>query len=116
MSNNLRRSGGGVFRLIHRALGQSPQAFGHALCALDLHFSPPRELAIIGAVDSPVAHAALEPFEPNAVVAVGPAAGIPLLEGKGLVDGRPTVYLCERFACQAPATDPENLSRTLTNP
>jgi uncharacterized protein YyaL (SSP411 family) len=31
------------------------------------------------------------------------------------VDGAPAVYVCERFACQAPVTDPENLSKTLTN-
>jgi uncharacterized protein YyaL (SSP411 family) len=53
-----------------------------------------------------VARAALRGFDPNAVVAFGPAAGVPLLEGKSLVDGAPAVYVCERFACQAPVTDP----------
>ena len=52
-----------------------------------------------------MARAALEPFEPNAVVAFGPAEGVPLLEGKELVDGKPAVYVCERFACQAPVTE-----------
>jgi uncharacterized protein len=105
----------GVFRLVAPAFGRAPQFFGHALSALDLHFSPPRELAIVGPRDSEVARAALAPFDPNAVVAFGPADGVPLLAGKDLVDGMPAVYVCERFACQAPETDPENLSNTLTN-
>jgi uncharacterized protein len=100
----------GVFRLIREALSRVPLAFGHALSALDLHFSPPREVAIIGRADSEVARAALHGFDPNAVVAFGPAEGIPLLEGKGLVDGKAAVYVCERFACQAPITDPETFT------
>jgi uncharacterized protein len=106
----------GVFRLIAPALARAPQAFGQTLSALDLHFSPPRELAIMGPPDSEVARAALEPFDPSAVVAIGPDGGIPLLKGKDLVDGKPAVYVCENFACKAPITEPGNFSRTLTNP
>ena len=113
--DELERRAVGVFRLIAHALPRAPQAFGHALCALDLHFSPPRELAVAGPPDSEVARAALAPFEPNTVVAVGPSDEVPLLRGKELVEGRPAVYLCERFACQAPVVDAENLSGTLTN-
>ena len=107
--DELERCAVGVFRLVHQALSRVPAAFGHALTALDLHFSARREIAILGPVDAPVARAALEPFEPNSVVAVGPADEIPLLAGKGLVDGKPAVYLCEHFACQAPITKPEDL-------
>ena len=83
-----------------------PSSFGWALFALDLHLSPPRELAIVGPVGSDVARAALEPWQPRTVVAVGPADDVPLLAGKNLVDGQPAVYVCERFACRAPVTDP----------
>ncbi len=98
-----------VLRLVAPALTRAPTAFGWALCALDLYLSPPRELAIVGGVDSPVARAALAPFQPATVVAVGPSESIPLLVGKTLVDSQPAVYVCERFACQAPVTDPKEL-------
>ncbi len=102
---DLERRAIAVFRLLRDTLPRAPHAFGHALSALDLHFSAPRELAIVGAPSSDVARAALEPFQPNTVVAVGPGDGVPLLEGKGLVDGKPAVYVCQNFACQAPVTD-----------
>ena len=105
--DELERRAVGVLRLV--ALTRAPTAFGWALCALDLYLSPPRELAIVGGVHSPVARAALAPFRPSTVVAVGPAESIPLLAGKTLVDGKPAVYVCERFACQAPVTDPKEL-------
>ena len=106
----LERRGASVLRLVEPMLERAPGAFGWALCALDLWLAPPREIAIAGPVDSPVARAALAPFAPNTVVSVGPAAGVPLLEGKGLVDGKPAVYVCERFACQAPVTEPADLA------
>ena len=100
----LERRAVSVLRLVADLVARSPSAFGWALCALDLHLSPPRELAVIGPPDSPVARGFLDAWDPNAVVAVGPAAGVPLLAGKGLVDGRPAVYVCEHFACRAPVT------------
>jgi uncharacterized protein YyaL (SSP411 family) len=104
--DELERRAVGVFRFVAPALPRAPSAFGHALNALDLYFASPRELAIAGTPDAPVARAALAAFDPNAVVAFGPSETVPLLLGKDLVDGRPAVYVCERFACQAPTTDP----------
>ncbi len=98
-----------VFRLAEPALRRAPGAFAWALCGLDLWFSTPREIAIVGAVTSPVARAALAPFQPGTVVAVGPSDDVPLLAGKTLVEGRPAVYVCERFVCQRPVTEPEDL-------
>jgi len=100
----------GVLRLLGPTLGRAPTEFAHALNALDLYLATPREIAVVGPPESEVARAALEPFDPNAVVAFGPADGIPLLEGKDLVDGKPAVYVCERFACRAPVTEPAALA------
>jgi uncharacterized protein YyaL (SSP411 family) len=80
------------------------------LVALDLHFAPHREVAVVGPPDSEIARAALARWEPTSVVAFGPADGVPLLEGKTLVEGRPAVYVCERFACRAPVTEPAALT------
>jgi uncharacterized protein YyaL (SSP411 family) len=103
-----------VFRLVEPALRRAPGAFAWALCGLDLWFSPPREIAIVGPVGSPVARAALAPFQPSTVIAVGPSDDVPLLAGKGLVDDKPTVYLCERFTCRTPITEPETLTDVLS--
>jgi uncharacterized protein YyaL (SSP411 family) len=108
--DELERTAVSALRLVRDLLPRAPSAFGWALCALDLHLSQPRELAILGDPDSDVARAALNGFDPNAVVAFGPADDVPLLEGKTLVDGRPAVYVCERFACRAPVTEASRLA------
>jgi uncharacterized protein YyaL (SSP411 family) len=112
--DELERRAVSVFRLVPDALGRVPSSFGWTLVALDLHFAPPREVAIVGPPDAQVARAALARWDPRAVVAFGPADDVPLLEGKGLVDGRPAVYVCERFACRAPVTEPSELEGSAT--
>ena len=99
---------------------RAPHALGQTLCALDMLVSPPQEIAIIGpreeAATRELAAAALGGFHPNAVVAYGDGAGeddLPLLAGKTLVNGRPAVYVCERFACRAPLTDPAAVAGAL---
>jgi uncharacterized protein YyaL (SSP411 family) len=103
-----------VFRLARPYLERAPAAVGHLLCALDLHFSPPREIAVVGDSDE-LRRVALAGFQPNTVFAFTsePTEEVPLLAGKGLVDGRPAAYVCESFACQAPVTEPAELRAAL---
>ena len=48
----------------------------------------------------------------GAVVLVVPPGrrGIPLLEGRELVDGRAAAYVCRNLVCDRPVTDPEELT------
>ncbi|HEU4450880.1 MAG TPA: thioredoxin domain-containing protein [Gaiellaceae bacterium] len=108
--DDLERRAVGVFRLALPLMERAPGAVPHLLAALDLHFSPPHEVAVVG--DSPDLRAeALAGFRPNTVFAFAsePTDAVPLLAGKDLVDGRPAAYVCERFACRRPVTSAEEL-------
>ncbi len=108
--DELERKAVSVLRLVCDLLPRAPSAFGWALSALDLYLSPPREVAVAGSPDDAVVRAALAPYDRRTVVAFGPADDVPLLQGKGPVDGKPAVYVCERHACRAPITDPAELA------
>jgi uncharacterized protein len=107
--DELERRGVGVLRLVRDLVVRVPTSFGWMLVALDQYLALRRELAIVGPPDSAVAWAALALRAPTDVVAFGPGEGVPLLEGKTLVNGLPAVYACERFACALPVTDPAAL-------
>ena len=45
--------------------------------------------------------------------AAGSQGGVPLLAGRGLVNGAPAAYVCRQFTCQAPVTTPDQLREAL---
>ena len=102
-------------------MSQYPTGFGQWLQALTYALSEPREIAIVGEPDAEDTQALLEVvrsgYRPFHVVALaGPSAqppAVPLLQGRGLVNGRATVYVCRDFVCQTPLTDPEKLRAQL---
>jgi uncharacterized protein len=110
----LERHAVGVFRLAHPLMERAPAAVSHLLCALDLHFSDPQEIAVVGTSDA-LRLTALEGYRPNAVFAFSPEPtdAVPLLAGKGLVDGNAAAYVCERFACRRPVTTAGELRAAL---
>jgi uncharacterized protein len=112
--DELERAAVGAFRVARPLLERAPTAFGHMLCALDLHFATPREVAVVGE-STELRVAALQGFQPNTVFAFStePTDAVPLLAGRGLVDGSPAAYVCERFACQAPVTTADALTSAL---
>ncbi len=90
-----------------------PSATAQMLLALDLHLGPTYEVVIVGEGRSDAAEllAALRRrYVPRMVLAFretsnGSAVSTALsglLEGKSALEGQPTVYICQNFACQTP--------------
>ena len=103
-------------------MSRHPSGFGRFLCALDFHLGPRVEIALIGSEGEglePLVAEVFERFLPNSVVAgmvrADPraAAGMPLLQSRGTVDGSATAYVCRNYACELPVTDRAALARQL---
>jgi uncharacterized protein len=111
-----------VLRAMQPLIDRAPLGFGRLLGALEFHLSRPKELALVwqDGIESarPLREAAFEGFRPH-LVAVGAREGededlTPLLQQKSAIGGKATAYLCERFVCQAPTTEPEELRAQLS--
>jgi uncharacterized protein len=102
-----------LIRLLHTVAPQHPLAFGHLLRAIDFHLAPVREVALAGDDLAPLARVVRGAFLPHVVLAGGSSTAVPLLEGRGPVDGRAAAYVCERFTCGLPVTSPEELANAL---
>jgi uncharacterized protein YyaL (SSP411 family) len=111
-------------RSVRELMSRFPTGAGHWLGALDFYLSTPKEIAIVGSARRAETNALLSEvvrrYLPNRVL-VGSAgngaaearSGIPLLEDRDRVDGKPTAYVCENYACNLPVTEPAALAAQL---
>ena len=97
-----------------------PTAFAKWLSAIDLALSDIAEVAIVGGLDEPgsrellaVATGGLRPARVVALSADPSQSVVPLLADRTRLRDRPTAYVCRRFTCQIPVTDPEALLQQL---
>jgi uncharacterized protein YyaL (SSP411 family) len=104
----------GVMRLLHEVAVQHPLAFAHLLQAMDFHLAPVKEVALAGDDVAPLARVVRSRFRPHLVLAGGEPDGVPLLDGRGPVEGRAAAYVCESFRCRRPVTEPAELERLLS--
>jgi uncharacterized protein YyaL (SSP411 family) len=108
-----------VLRLLGAVLAEHATAFAYLLGALERLVTTPLEVAIVsedsdGAELRREVHGRLLPA--SVVVGASPGVGAdltPLLADRALVDGKPTAYVCEHFACRQPVTSPEDLRTQL---
>ena len=101
-----------------------PRAAGWGLAVAEAVLAGPSEIAVVGPAGDQrtrdLHRTALLAAPPGAVLALGdgtaaPAeATIPLLAGRGLVDGAPAAYVCRNFTCRLPVTDPAALRSGLS--
>jgi hypothetical protein len=100
-----------------------PSGFGRYLSALDFHLGPVAEVALVWRPGeergmAPLLDTVFGRYQPNRVVVGAPegtpgAGGLPLLAERGAVNGQPTAYVCRRYVCQLPVTEPEALAQQL---
>jgi uncharacterized protein YyaL (SSP411 family) len=109
------RAAEGVFRLFAEPASRQPEAFGHLLRAIDFHLAPTKEVALVGDDLSELATTVRTKFHPHLVLAGGPEGSVEpaLLAQRPAVDGLPTAYACENFACKQPVTDAGALAALL---
>jgi uncharacterized protein YyaL (SSP411 family) len=101
-------------RLLHEIAPRHPVAFGHLLQAIDFYVAPVKEVALVGDDFDPLARVVRSAFRPHLVVAGGEGDDtVPLLKDRPPIDGRPAAYVCERFVCKRPVTDPGELEAVL---
>ena len=118
-----RRRAEDYLRPLADVMVQHPQAFGHALGALDFALSAVKELAIMGDPRGADTRALLEVINerylPNSVLACAApdnseaTRAVPLLADRPLKDGKATAYVCQNFTCLAPVNTPEELEQLL---
>jgi uncharacterized protein YyaL (SSP411 family) len=102
---------------MHEMLARYPLGFAQWLIALDYVLAHPREVSIVGDAQAADTRALLDAcatgYRPHQIIALGEPGvepvTVPVLEGRGPIDGRAAAYVCVDSVCRAPVTEPEAL-------
>jgi uncharacterized protein YyaL (SSP411 family) len=105
----------GVLRLFAKTAPRQPDAFAHLLRALDFQLAPTKEVALIGEDLGGLAGLVRSRYRPHLVLAGSPEGSDvpPLVADRPSIGDKPTAYVCQNFACQAPVTDAARLADLL---
>jgi uncharacterized protein len=111
-----------TLRLYYDAMERQPFGFAHMLAALDFYLEKPKEIVLIADPSEQATQDLLGkisrlylPSQTLQVFAPGTPLkeAMPLLEGKGQINGKPTVYVCHNFACSRPVIEWDDLEKLL---
>ncbi len=120
-----KRKAEAIFNVFSERLEAEPSSHTFMLTALDFFFSAPKEIVLASRKDVPDTKAIVREmhtrFMPNKVLLQVSDENStelqrlsPLIEGKVVIGGKPTVYICEQFACKMPINDLETLRKQLS--
>ena len=111
-----------VLLVMKEAMTRQPTGFGRLLAVLNTFLSPSQEVAIVGDSASADTQALIRTvrkrYLPNTVLALKHPAEenvLPLLQDRGLVDGKAAAYVCENYACKLPVTEVQALEKLLNS-
>jgi hypothetical protein len=114
-----------LLRMYAPLMVRVPEQFSNLLCALDFTLSSAPEIILVGGGKADteqsrtMMYALYEQFLPNKVVlvwqdgATAPRQLENILDGRGMVNGKPAVYICQNHSCGAPVTNLVQLSEQM---
>jgi uncharacterized protein YyaL (SSP411 family) len=106
-----------TLRLFGNRLQSAPHAMPQMLAAIDFSLDKPKQIIIAGKPGASDTHAMLhavhERFIPNKILLLADGGegqaylgkSLPFIKSVAMIDGKATVYICENYACQLPATE-----------
>ena len=108
----------GVMRILGPLVERLPLALGRMLLALQIRSEGIKEVAVVGPDHRKLVEVVRRDVSRNVVLAYSatPSEAVPLLSGRVPAGGETLAWVCTGFACQAPVTEPEQLSAALSSP
>ena len=120
---DLERIGAANLRSMRDLMERAPSAFSWWLQAAQFYANPIKQVVIVGERGNAETEALLAVartgFNPDRIVALltpGHEDGeksLPLFEGRRMIDGLPSAYVCRNYACELPVNDVKALQAQL---
>ena len=114
-----------IFQIFGSDLERAPAASPQLLAAVDFAFDKPKQIVIAGKQNDRETESMLQAvwslFLPNRIILFTDggagqealAEHLEFIESIAMIDGKPTVYVCENYVCKLPTNDVDEMVRLL---
>jgi uncharacterized protein YyaL (SSP411 family) len=111
------RFGATVLRLVSPQIARYPNGFGRALSVMEFYLADSSEIVIVGQKGNELEKALWEHYVPNRIVLLieneEARPVLALAEGRKMIEGKPTAYVCRNFVCNRPVNSITELMEQL---